>query len=87
MKLSNVRSNMEQILFRAQFTIEEGKIEEYKKLVQDTNDRVDIYEPRYSIYSIRSPVSNLSRYFLASLTSYSVSSRGLIPSHLHENIP
>ncbi|MGC2683252.1 MAG: hypothetical protein WA323_15425 [Candidatus Nitrosopolaris sp.] len=60
MKLSNVRSNMEQILFRAQFTIEEGKIEEYKKLVQDTNDRVDIYEPRYSIYSIRSPVSKLS---------------------------
>ena len=41
------RSSMEhnQIHFRAEFTIEEGKIEEYKKLVQDMSRLVEANEP------------------------------------------
>lgn len=34
-----------QIHFRAEFTIEEGKIEEYKKLVQDMSRVVEANEP------------------------------------------
>ena len=34
-----------QIHFRAEFTIEEGKIEEYKKLVQDMSNVVEANEP------------------------------------------
>ena len=34
-----------QILFRAEFTIEEGKIEEFKKLVQDMSRVVEGNEP------------------------------------------
>jgi quinol monooxygenase YgiN len=34
-----------QILFRAEFTIQEGKIEEYKKLVQDMSRVVEANEP------------------------------------------
>ncbi len=34
-----------QILFRAEFTIEEGKIEEYKKLVQEMSRVVEANEP------------------------------------------
>lgn len=34
-----------QINFRAEFTIEEGKIEEYKKLVQDMSRVVEANEP------------------------------------------
>jgi quinol monooxygenase YgiN len=34
-----------QIHFRAEFTIEEGKIEEYKKLVQDMSRMVEANEP------------------------------------------
>jgi quinol monooxygenase YgiN len=34
-----------QIHFRAEFTIEEGKIEEYKKLVQDLSRVVEANEP------------------------------------------
>ncbi len=45
MKLSNVTSSMEQIHFRAEFPIEEGKIEEYKKLVQDMSRLVETNEP------------------------------------------
>ena len=45
MRLSNARSSMEQIHFRAEFTIEEGKIEEYKKLVQDMSRVVEANEP------------------------------------------
>ena len=36
---------MEQIHFRAEFPIEEGKIEEYKKLVQDMSRLVEANEP------------------------------------------
>jgi quinol monooxygenase YgiN len=41
------RGSMEhnQIHFRAEFTIEEGKIEEYKKLVQDMSRVVEANEP------------------------------------------
>lgn len=35
----------DQIHFRAEFTIEEGKIEEYKKLVQDMSRVVEANEP------------------------------------------
>ena len=35
-----------QIHFRAEFTIEEGKIEEFKKLVQDMSRVVEAYEPQ-----------------------------------------
>ena len=35
----------DQIEFRAQFTIREGKIEEYKKLVQDMSRIVKANEP------------------------------------------
>ena len=35
----------DQIDFRAEFTIEEGKIEEYKKLVQDMSRVVEANEP------------------------------------------
>jgi quinol monooxygenase YgiN len=35
----------DQIQFRAEFTIEEGKIEEYKKLVQDMSRVVEANEP------------------------------------------
>ncbi|HEU0143577.1 MAG TPA: antibiotic biosynthesis monooxygenase family protein [Nitrososphaera sp.] len=34
-----------QILFRAEFTIQEGKIEEYKKLVQEMSRVVEANEP------------------------------------------
>ena len=34
-----------QIHFRAEFTIEEGKIEEYKELVQDMSRVVEAHEP------------------------------------------
>ena len=34
-----------QILFRAEFTIQEGKVEEYKKLVQDMSKAVAANEP------------------------------------------
>ena len=34
-----------QILFRAEFTIQEGKMEEYKKLVQDMSRVVEANEP------------------------------------------
>ena len=34
-----------QIHFRAEFTIEEGKIEEYEKLVQDMSRVVEANEP------------------------------------------
>jgi quinol monooxygenase YgiN len=34
-----------QMLFRAEFTIQEGKIEEYKKLVQDMSRVVEANEP------------------------------------------
>jgi quinol monooxygenase YgiN len=34
-----------QIHFRAEFTIEEGKIDEYKQLVQDMNTVVEANEP------------------------------------------
>lgn len=42
-----------QIHFRAEFTIEEGKIEEYKKLVQDMRRVVEANEPdtiNYQLY-------------------------------------
>ena len=38
-------SSYNQIHFRAEFTIEEGKIEEYKKLVQDMSRIVEANEP------------------------------------------
>ncbi len=34
-----------QIQFRAEFTIKEGKIEEYKKLIQDMSNAVEANEP------------------------------------------
>jgi hypothetical protein len=34
-----------QIHFRAEFTIEEGKIEEYKKLIQEMSTVVEANEP------------------------------------------
>jgi quinol monooxygenase YgiN len=37
--------NHNQIHFRAEFTIEEGKIEEYKKLVQDMSTVIEANEP------------------------------------------
>jgi quinol monooxygenase YgiN len=37
--------NHDQIHFRAEFTIDEGKIEEYKKLVQDMSRVVEANEP------------------------------------------
>jgi hypothetical protein len=46
-----------QIHFRAEFTIEEGKIEEYKKLVQDMSRMVEANEPDtidYQFYLNRS---------------------------------
>ena len=46
-----------QIHFRAEFTIEEGKIEEYKKLVQDMSRVVEANEPdtvNYQFYLNRS---------------------------------
>src|ERR687885_884897 len=45
--------NHNQIHFRAEFTIEEGKIEEYKKLIQDMSRVVEAKEPdtiRYQFY-------------------------------------
>ena len=39
-----------QIPFRAEFTIEEGKIEEYKKLIQDMCRVIKINEPDTIIY-------------------------------------
>jgi quinol monooxygenase YgiN len=39
-----------QIHFRAEFTIEEGKIEEYKKMVQDMSKVVEANEPDTIIY-------------------------------------
>ena len=45
-----------QIHFRAEFTIEEGKIEEYKKLVQDMSRVVEANEPdtiNYQFYHNR----------------------------------
>jgi hypothetical protein len=36
---------MKQINFRTEFTVEEGKIEEYKKLVQDMSKVVEANEP------------------------------------------
>jgi quinol monooxygenase YgiN len=39
-----------QIHFRAEFTIEEGKIEEYKKLVQEMSTVVEVNEPDTIIY-------------------------------------
>ena len=47
----------DQIHFRAEFTIEEGKIEEYKKLVQDMSRVVEANEPdtiNYEFYLNRS---------------------------------
>ncbi len=41
--MSNIKHN--QIQFRAEFTIQEGKIEEYKKLVQDMSRMVEANEP------------------------------------------
>ena len=38
-------SSYNQIHFRAEFTIEEGKIEEFKKLVQDMSRIVEANEP------------------------------------------
>ncbi len=43
MTISNIKHN--QIQFRAEFTIQEGKIEEYKKLVQDMSKMVEANEP------------------------------------------
>jgi hypothetical protein len=39
-----------QIHFRAEFMIEEGKIEEYKKLVQEMSRMVEANEPDIMIY-------------------------------------
>jgi quinol monooxygenase YgiN len=39
-----------QIHFRAEFTIQEGKIEEYKKLVQDMSRAVEANEPDTTNY-------------------------------------
>ena len=39
-----------QIHFRAEFMIEEGKIEEYKKLVQEMSRMVEANEPYITIY-------------------------------------
>jgi len=39
-----------QIQFRAEFTINEGKIEEYKKLVEETNKDVEANEPNTITY-------------------------------------
>jgi quinol monooxygenase YgiN len=41
--MSNIKPN--QIQFRAEFTIQEGKIEEYRKLVQDMSRMVEANEP------------------------------------------
>ncbi|MFY9798281.1 MAG: hypothetical protein WAK17_17370 [Candidatus Nitrosopolaris sp.] len=43
---------MEEIHFRAEFTIEEGKIEEYKKLVQDMSRAVEANEPDTTVLRI-----------------------------------
>src|SRR5919198_2779728 len=43
-------SSYNQIHFRAEFTIEEGIIEEYKKLVQDMSRIVEANEPDTIIY-------------------------------------
>ena len=48
-----------QIHFRAEFTIEEGKIEEYKKLVQDMSRVVEANEPdtiNYQFYLNREEI-------------------------------
>lgn len=41
--MSSLKHN--QILFRAEFSIQEGKIEEYKKLVQEMSREVETNEP------------------------------------------
>jgi quinol monooxygenase YgiN len=49
--------NNNQIHFRAEFTIEKGKIEEYKKLIQDMSRMVENNEPdtiNYHFYLNRS---------------------------------
>jgi quinol monooxygenase YgiN len=56
--------NMEhnQIHFRAEFIIEEGKIEEYKKLVQDMSRVVEANEPdtiNYQFYLNRSETKSI----------------------------
>jgi hypothetical protein len=51
-----------QIDFRAEFTIEEAKIEEYKKLVQDMSRMVEANEPdtiNYQFYLNRDETSVL----------------------------
>jgi hypothetical protein len=51
-----MRSSMEytQIEFRAEFTIKEGKIEEYEKLVKDMSRAVEANEPDIINYEFNS---------------------------------
>jgi quinol monooxygenase YgiN len=77
----------DQIHFRAEFTIEEGKIEEYKKLVQDMSRVVEANEPdtiNYQFYLNRAETKCIvnetyanSEAVLAHITS--VASQTILP--------
>ena len=79
--------NHDQIHFRAEFTIDEGKIEEYKKLVQDMSRVVEANEPdtiNYQFYLNRDETKCIvhetyanSEAVLAHITS--VASQTILP--------
>jgi hypothetical protein len=64
-----------QIRFRAEFTIEEGKIEEYKKLIQEMSTVVEANEPDtiyYEFYQFKSTKGDVYRGMLICTPKHSL---------------